>query len=1377
LSRSSARREQTVKFLSALRAHKAVRYLALAATIAAVLLSAAIVTTLTIDLGPSLRTLAERQASERIKRPVHIGALKLRVLRGRVELDDFSIEGLAPTDRPFFSASRLSISLDWSRAVARRPEFIITSVEMTDWNMLVEKFPDRDNFIKLRNNDTPSGGPSRFTTTMKYFRAWRGHFAYEDHEAPWSVDAPNIEIGISNRPTYNGTARFHGGLIRIQDYAPMGAAFDAHFVIDGSRLALDRIDIETDGARTSGSGIVDLAHWPEQTYQVRSRVQFPRMREIFFAKEAWVLAGAGDFTGTFHLFKGGHDLAGNFTSPMAGLYDYRFPELYGSLHWTRKAFEVANAGSRFLGGQAKFDFSISPLGEKTKPNGRFDASYANVDMAQVSDFYRLTGIRLAGRGSGSNLLEWPMGRFGEHRGGGQLVVTPPGGVDMMPPTLDEARAADPDHSRHEWGPFAPLPLPDHVPIAGELNYRFGTDTVDIAPSRFVTEKTHVSFAGTTSWGDASSFQFHVTSRDWQESDLVLAGILTDFGSHTGPVAFGGRGEFDGAMSGPFRRPRVEGTFTGDDMRAWDTVWGDGAAHIVVENSYVTIADGIIRKGDGEIRAEGKFSLGYPRDDGGEEIDARFRVSRRELESLRHAFQLDDWPVSGRLTGEFHLTGAYERPVGFGAMTIDDGDAYGEPFQRGAASLRFEGNGVRLDGVTIAKTGGTITGAAFVGWDGTYSFNADGRRLPVERTALFAYPRAQPSGIIEFSASGSSTFADPRYTVRYRINDVFVAQEPVGLITGTLALRGHDLSGELDIASPRLAVTGNGRISFGATSDADLTFRFHDSSLDPYVRLFVPRLSAYTTAVASGSIHVTGNFADVDHLVVDGTVDRVDMRLLDYAIRNAQPIRMSLDHNLVRINELQLVGDETRLTVGGTISLGDEKISVRAAGDANLGILQGFFRDVRGSGRAELSAAVDGPLYEPVFSGSATITNGRIRHFSLPNSLDAINGTIHFDSRGIQLDDVAASLGGGRVQFGGRIGLAGYLPGDLNVSVRGEDMHLRYPAGVRSTVDADLTVRGNFKTPSLGGRVLVKNAIWSRRIDPTGGLLEFGGGNRNAPETAPSPVAQTLPLRFDVEVVVPSTLRVENNLARLVASADLQLRGTYDRPLLFGRAEVARGEVTFEGRRYVVTRGNIDFTNPTRIEPFFDIEAETRVRAPGQTYQVTVRAVGTMERLQPELSSDPPLPAADVLALLFGDVRPGQGSNDFSNAEVRALQNPGGRQADVLTTRATQILANPVSAEVGKVVEQTFGVDTFQLTPTLVDPYSLSTSLRVNPSARVTIGKRISDRVYLTFSRNLSSAISDQIILLEYDESERLSWILSRNEDSTYAIEVRVRHTF
>jgi hypothetical protein len=1363
-----------VSVLSRLRRLRFLRHVAIAATSTIVILAIAIFVSLRIDLGPSLRALAERQGSTQLRRPIHIGGLSIRVARGRFEVDDFSIEGLKPTDRPFFAAKKLSISLDWGLAFQRRPEFIVTSVEMTDWAMLVEKWPDTDNFLRLRRNTSNRPpGPRRFVTTLRYLHAYRGQFSYEDHEAPWSIVAPNIDINITNSRGYNGDATFHGGLVSIQNYVPMWADFKAHFAIDGSKLATPRYVMNPAGALSTAHGSLDFDNWPEMTYQVESRLQFQRMRELFFKDETWALSGAGDFSGTFHLYKGGHDLTGDFRSDVAGLYDYRFPDLHGSLHWNRKFFEVSRAGARFSGGDAAFSFGIAPLGEPTKPTGRFEASYANVDVSELTDFYRLAGVRFAGRATGRNLLEWPMGRFGEHRGEGHIAVTPPAGVVPMTASLDAVRAADPDHSRHAWGPFLPMPLPQHLPMAAQVRYTYGPDRVDLSGGEFATEQTYVSFDGRTAWGGESALRFHVSSADWQESDQVLAGILTDFGSRTSPVAFGGRGEFDGGMTGPFRKPRVEGRFAGEDLRAWDTLWGDGSAHIVVENSYVTVTDGLIRKGDSEIRAEGLYSLGYPRDDHGEEINARVRVSNRDLDSLRHAFELDDWPVSGRLSGEFHLTGNYETPLGFGAMTIDDGVAYAEPFQKATASLRFDGRGVRVDSINLAKATGVVTGAAYVGWDGTYSFNADGRRIPAERVAAFAYPQVQPAGLIDFTAGGSSTFANPRYDVRFRMNNFAVAQEPVGLVTGTLALRGTEVNGELEANSETLALTGTGRISLEPGYDSDLTFRFHDSPLDPYVRLFVPKLSPYTTAVASGTIRVGGLLKDANQLHVDASIDRLEMALFDYGIRIPRPIRLTMEQQVVRVEDLQLVGDQTQLSIGGSVSLGDQRIALRANGDANLGILQGLMRDVRGAGRATLTASIDGPLYEPVFSGSAVITDGRVRHFSLPNSLDGINGAIRFDSRGVRLDDITATMGGGRVQFGGRVALDGYLPGDLNVTVRGEDMHLRYPEGIRSTVDADLSLRGNVQAPTLGGVVRVKQATWTRRIDPSGGILDFGAGRAAALDVAPTPATSSVPLRFDLEVVVPSSLRVENNLARLVASADLQLRGTYDRPVLFGRAEVDRGEVTFEGRRYLVTRGNIDFTNPSRIEPFFDVEAQTRVRIPGQTYQVIVRAVGTLDRLQPELSSDPPLPAADVLALLFSDVRRTQGPGD---AELRALQNPNEAQRDILTTRATQLLANPVASEVGRVVEQTFGVDTFQVTPSLIDPYNQSTG-RVNPSARVTIGKRISDRVYLTFSRSLSSSLNDQILLLEYDESDRLSWILSRNEDSTYAIEVRVRHAF
>jgi hypothetical protein len=126
-------------------------------------------------------------------------------------------------------------------------------------------------------------------------------------------------------------------------------------------------------------------------------------------------------------------------------------------------------------------------------------------------------------------------------------------------------------------------------------------------------------------------------------------------------------------------------------------------------------------------------------------------------------------------------------------------AYGEPLQTATASLRFDGTGVRLEGVKVEKGGGTITGAAYVGWDSTYSFNLDGRRIPLEKVSKLTFARAPLSGIGEFSASGSATFDQPRNDYKFRVNDLFVGEEGVGQVTGSLALRGTELSGEIDAA--------------------------------------------------------------------------------------------------------------------------------------------------------------------------------------------------------------------------------------------------------------------------------------------------------------------------------------------------------------------------------------------------------------------------------------------------------------------------------------------------------------------------------------------------------------------------------------------------
>ena len=129
-----------------------------------------------------MRGYAEREGSKRLKRPIHIGRLSMHLLSGRFLLEDFSIDGLQPTDRKFFFARHLALSLDWTSLLQK--DVTIDNVQMTDWEMLVERWDDRQNFPKFTSDEEQPAKPKVVTTTLKWFQASRGRFAFEDHALP-----------------------------------------------------------------------------------------------------------------------------------------------------------------------------------------------------------------------------------------------------------------------------------------------------------------------------------------------------------------------------------------------------------------------------------------------------------------------------------------------------------------------------------------------------------------------------------------------------------------------------------------------------------------------------------------------------------------------------------------------------------------------------------------------------------------------------------------------------------------------------------------------------------------------------------------------------------------------------------------------------------------------------------------------------------------------------------------------------------------------------------------------------------------------------------------------------------------------------------------
>ena len=200
-----------------------------------------------------------------------------------------------------------------------------------------------------------------------------GAFTYEDHGTPWGTAARDLRIslsrGVADR-AYLGRASFSDSTITIQKYEPFRASMQSRFTIDGSKLHFSRIDLASEGAQSVLTGDIDMGRWPEQTYQIASKIDFPTQKNIFFHRDTFQVSGKGDFHGTFHLFKGGRELKGTFSSPLVGVNAWRFPDLRGSVLWLPDRMEVTNATSRLYGGTAQFDYRLAPLNKKGRSDRR-----------------------------------------------------------------------------------------------------------------------------------------------------------------------------------------------------------------------------------------------------------------------------------------------------------------------------------------------------------------------------------------------------------------------------------------------------------------------------------------------------------------------------------------------------------------------------------------------------------------------------------------------------------------------------------------------------------------------------------------------------------------------------------------------------------------------------------------------------------------------------------------------------------------------------------------------------------------------------------------------------------------------------------------------
>jgi translocation and assembly module TamB len=231
------------------------------------------------------------------------------------------------------------------------------------------------------------------------------------------------------------------------------------------------------------------------------------------------------------------------------------------------------------------------------------------------------------------------------------------------------------------------------------------------------------------------------------------------------------------------------------------------------------------------------------------------------------------------------------------------------------------------------------------------------------------------------------------------------------------------------------------------------------------------------------------------------------------------------------------------------------------------------------------------------------------------------------------------------------------------------------------------------------------------------------------------------------------ITIQNQLADVEARIDLDVKGTLSDPSMTGHVEASGGTLIFQGNRYRVTRGNIHFADPVRIDPVVDIEAESEVR----DYRVILSVSGHGDKLKLSMRSDPPLPELEIVSLIAG------GRTREEIAGVRSSSAPTSEQ--LFQSGAASILSDLLQQRVGNRLGFLGGGHV------RIEPFAVGASS--NTGTRVTLSEQVTKDLAVTYSQDLSSSRQD-IILIEYFVSRNTSIQASRDELGNFGLDVRLR---
>lgn len=926
------------------------------------------------------------------------------------------------------------------------------------------------------------------------------------------------------------------------------------------------------------------------------------------------------------------------------------------------------------------------------------------------------------------------------------------------------------------------PSPDVIPVHGQVDgiYRGSRDELEVNELHLSTSGTEITATG--SLAATSSLRFTFTSHNLKEWTPLLEAA---YGSRALPFVVHGWASLAGNASGKLSALSVNGKLEVYDfdttvpaterISAREVHWDALSTAVQYSSNQFAAHNGSAIHGHTTAHFDVNAALS-----GGELLEGlpftlHFDLRNADVAELARLAGATQ-PLAGSLDMSATVSGSSDEPHGDGHLELRNGSAYGVGVPLLKSNLHLADGELQFNNIEASVYGAPISGSAAISTASLLSqnhkssntespdsesskneheknefhLNLSGRNLDLARFPRLQTGRFVADGIADFTLQASGTPDQPSLNGRIHLKDLTLDKERIGDFYLDAVTHGQqlDLKAHSDFDKADLSIAGN--VALEHDFPADLTLAFHHLDTDSFLRIYLPGKVTGHSPI-EGTVHVVGPLRTPRDLKATAEIQSLSADIEHVQVQSVGPLRFEIADQILTIQELHLGGSGTDFTAQGKAHLsGAQELDVHMDGSVNMTLLQSLNPKILARGTLGVNLNASGTLAQPVLQGRIEVKNTFVSHNDFPSGLSDLNGVLLFDRNRIQIENLSGTTGGGTIAL---TGSASYQSGvfQLDFGATAQGVRLRYPPGVSSTANADLRLTGTTNAALLTGNVVVTKLAVTPGFD-------FAAYIEKSKQSIVLTQNDSLEshLKLDVHVVTTPELQMQTAIARLSGNADLRVRGTADRPAILGRVEVLEGEISFNGNKYKLDRGDVTFANPAKTQPIVDLQASTRVR----DYDITVQFRGDVSAtngLKVTWQSEPQLPEADVIALLaLGRTR-----EESAAAGSTGSFGLGGDASNLLINEA-------LNSTVNSRLQRLFGASRVK-----VDPQGLPSETNVVRGPQVTVEQQVANNLTLTYSTNVSVS-NQQIIQVEYNITRTISIVALRDQNGVVSFDFKIR---